>query len=502
MKQLLILLGLTAALATELCAQVSSGNYRVPYANGTQCTVLEDFVTNPAAQEVILAGANSTNVYRVVAVEAGTVRAIRDSNGAGGGATSNNYIWIQHSNGEWTGYFHLRQNSITANGANQANLNVGDTVTAGQFIGVEGNNGAASGQQLTLVCGVPTNVNAPINVSTGALLGERRDPMICNAPNTRFNKNDPNNSIYYANPCAPMRFSRGFYRIPYEDALSVRCSRDHLTHGPVPTRLDLVGDVAQRPNRVVAAAGGVIRAIVDDNTDSCATCTSANNYVWIEHANGEWSKYTHFATGSVSAAPPNGAGLSTNQTVSAGTFLGFEDQIGAASGIHLHFEVAVPTNNVTPYQVSGGFIDGYNLIPLFCDIPGGIWWDGDTYPANPCQAGGCAPIVNLTSQTKRTTTAYLASDTVDSNGANYLMDDYSSVTLRAGNKIVLRPGFQARRNSILHAAIQPCEQPPNANFSVLATSPLLDVREARKPPIAKAPETELPEPGCGCTEEP
>jgi len=494
-----LLMGMMAAIAAApLPAQVSSGNYRVPYATGTQCTVLEDFNTNPLADEVILAGINGTPPYLVVAAAPGTVRAIQDANSTSGAATFNNYIWIQHGNGEWTGYFHLRQSSITGGGVNQANLKVGDTVTAGQFLGLEGNVGQTSGQQLTFVCGVPTDANAPITPATGALIGQRRDPAICGAPNARFNKNDPNNSIYYANPCAAPGFSRGFYRIPYVDGTSVTMSRDHLTHGPVPTRLDMVGAVASRTNRIVAAADGIIMAIVDNNTTSCPTCTSANNYVWIAHANGEWTKYTHFATGSVSNAPPAGAGLTNGQPVTAGTFLGLEDQIGAASGIHLHFEVAVPTNSVTPFQASGGFINGYNLIPLFCDIPGNIWWDGDTYTAGPCIPGGCTPTVNLTGKTERSTDAFVASDTIDSNNATYILDDYASVTLRAGNRIVLRPGFVAKRNSRLHAGIQPCEQAPSASFATLATLPLLSAAAIPGGSSTAPGDGVTAAPGCGC----
>lgn len=507
MKRLFILLLLLANPMCELIAQVSSGNYRVPYLTGRQCTVIEDFDTNPNAAEVILGGANNTtNTYPIVAAADGTVRAIQDGNSAGSG--SNNFIWIQHSNGEWTGYFHLRQGSITGNGVNQGNLGVNDAVTAGQTLGLQSNVGAA-GQQLRFVCGVPDNVNSPIIPTTGELVGERRNPMICNAPNTRFTKNDPNNSIYYANPCRPLSFSRGFYRIPYEDGLSVGNSRDHLTHGPVQVRLDLVGDTTRQPNQVVAAAAGTIMAIQDTNTTTCTGpgCSAFNNYVWIAHANGEWTKYTHFQTGTVRTAPPNGAGLQVGQNVAAGTYLGDEDDVGSAGGIHLHFEVAVPTNNVTPFQVSGGFVNGYNLIPLFCDIPGGIWWDGDTYTANPCQAGGCDVNINLTSQTKRTTTAYLASDTIDSNGASYVMDDFSSVTLRAGNKIVLRPGFHAKRNSVLHAAIQPCEEPPNANFATISSASWLSLDN---PPMLvsfhaetsyNGPLAKMTEPECGCAEE-
>ena len=55
-------------------------------------------------------------------------------------------------------------------------------------------------------------------------------------------------------------------------------------------------------HRIVAAAAGHIRYIVDTNSnwqhpvltgaDDCS-----NNYVWIEHKNGEWSKYFHMLQG-------------------------------------------------------------------------------------------------------------------------------------------------------------------------------------------------------------
>ena len=42
------------------------------------------------------------------------------------------------------------------------------------------------------------------------------------------------------------------------------------------------------------------------------------------------------------------AGLSVGDSVSAGTFLGCEDDVGCASGTHLHFEVGVPEDPADP----------------------------------------------------------------------------------------------------------------------------------------------------------
>ncbi len=171
------------------------------------------------------------------------------------------------------------------------------------------------------------------------------------------------------------------YRLPYADGTSVYVSRDHLTHTPA-NRLDLVGQgAAGGPKKVVAAQTGIIRYIVDGNTEVCCGGSCANNYVWIEHLGGEWSKYSHLDTGSVTG----NAGLSVGDLVVAGTFLGYESNIGRACGVHLHFEVAVPNDPANPLQAgNGGFINGINRIPRFCGVPGGILVAGDTWKADHC----------------------------------------------------------------------------------------------------------------------
>ncbi len=159
--------------------------------------------------------------------------------------------------------------------------------------------------------------------------------------------------------------SDGIYRIPYANGTDIRVSRDHLTHSPVPNRLDMVGINGSEPYRIVAAQRGIIRYISDGNTVRCPDGGCPNNYVWIEHANGEWTKYSHLATGSVTGD----AGLAVGNFVSMGTFLGYESDVGIASGDHLHFEVGIPNDPANPLSsLSGGFMNGVNRTPRFCEL--------------------------------------------------------------------------------------------------------------------------------------
>lgn len=269
--------------------------------------------------------------------------------------------------------------------------------------------------------------------------------------------------------------SAGIYRIPYADSTTLTVSNDHHNHGSITpgqgnNRIDMVADAT--PTTVVAAASGVVMAIVDIHGDSnnlgdgldvngnsgqllgdgvtvhtdaaehscqdasedldadgvldpgedldgdgvldttiansvvITICQNYNNYIWIEHPNGEWSKYTHMQTGSITGAPGN---LSVGDTVLVGQALGVEADIGRASGRHLHHEVAVRTDPTddTPFSsgsfvpgaipgggnedpggtgvmgyYAGGFIQGTNLVPFVCDIPGNFYADSTTSPGN------------------------------------------------------------------------------------------------------------------------
>ena len=213
-------------------------------------------------------------------------------------------------------------------------------------------------------------------------------------------------------------FSTGIYRIPYPDGTNVTITRDHHTHTPV-DRIDMAVGTG---TPIVAAASGIIRAIVDvhgnfpgpgDGVDingnaqndalehSCQDgtpavqnsvvvgfCSDYNNYVWVEHPNGEWTKYTHFGTGTVTAL-----GWTVGAPIQVNQVLGLEGDVGRAGGPHLHFEVGLPNNpnDLTPFCVRGGFMlgggcgtFGVNLVPTVCDILNNTYVDSASYTANPC----------------------------------------------------------------------------------------------------------------------
>lgn len=277
----------------------------------------------------------------------------------------------------------------------------------------------------------------------------------------------------------PFPVSAALYRIPYADGTQVTVTRDHHNHAPAPNRIDMVASappatvVAAASGTVMAivdihgnsngngdgldvnrSAGVLLIDGVTAHSDafehSCqdatedldgdnvfdpgedldgdgvfedpilnstviGQCQNYNNYVWLRHANGEWTKYTHMATLSVTGPPGN---LSVGDTVVVGQVLGVEADIGSAGGRHLHHEVAVPTNSAddTPFNgpfitatipgggnaapgggapsgyYAGGFIQGTNRAPLVCDITGNLYADdntnpapgADTFTANPC----------------------------------------------------------------------------------------------------------------------
>ncbi|MGH9872117.1 MAG: peptidoglycan DD-metalloendopeptidase family protein [Pyrinomonadaceae bacterium] len=176
--------------------------------------------------------------------------------------------------------------------------------------------------------------------------------------------------------------SSGVYRIPFANDTTVKITNDFLTHKPL-GRIDMVG-TGGSTYRIVAAADGTIRYVVDNfnkqiDSGSGEPCT--NNYVWIEHANGEWTKYSHMQMDSSTKK----AKLKVGQFVKAGTYLGDEGTVGCASGNHLHFEVGVP-RATNPISTVGGFLadnDGSkrNRVPRICGISGGIFVDGESYEA-------------------------------------------------------------------------------------------------------------------------
>ena len=456
MKPLLLPIAALLTLTTlQLDAQSSSGNYRLPYVDWGDMFVIDDPTTHPLTNRIDFQGVNGgSTIYTVHAAADGIVRFFDDSNAPGFGNA--NYVWIEHPNGEWTGYFYLRPNSISGAASITNNM----PVVAGRMLGLEGQVGSPGGQRLRFMVIVPNNPDPVPAPATGLFAGTPLRPVFCNREGSTVVKNQ----TITAAPCEAFEFSYGTYRLPYSNNVTLQVNQDHLTHNPNKTRYDLVGVSGGIGTNfpIVAAAAGTVMYIEDDFNVTCTTngCSAFNNYVWIRHSNGEWTKYTHFLRNSVRVK----AGLSPGTNVVAGQYLGDEGAVGAATGIHLHFEVGVPDNTNSVAQAidipNGGFIRGKNRIPLFCSVPGNILYRTDVVVAGNCGGGGCVDDLIVPGKIIRTTDAYVAADTVDTGNNNISLDTYASLALLAGNKVTLRPGFKAVRGSYMRAAIQPCVNPP------------------------------------------
>ena len=175
--------------------------------------------------------------------------------------------------------------------------------------------------------------------------------------------------------------SAGVYRIPMESG-DVKIGNDVVDHSPI-GRIDMT---SPDTDRVVAAAAGTVRFIDDGNSamqDSSTAPQCNNNYIWIDHGTGEWTKYTHMLKGTIKGA----AGLKVGDKVAGGQFLGTEGALGCATGKHLHFEVGVP-RATDPVALVGGFLNDNagskrNRDPHICGE--GFFKSGVTYKARATQ---------------------------------------------------------------------------------------------------------------------
>jgi hypothetical protein len=183
---------------------------------------------------------------------------------------------------------------------------------------------------------------------------------------------------------APLPDSAGVYRLPYADGTHIKIFDDASTHRPI-GRIDMTGAAGKAPYRIVAAADGKVMAIQDsygEQQSGRAAADCRNNFIWIAHANGEWTNYSHLRQGSIT----EGAKLRVGDKVKAGTYLGDEGAVGCAMLEHLHFEVAAP-DATTPID-AGGFLtdnDGAKRErnARFCNVKGAVIKD-TTYIAESC----------------------------------------------------------------------------------------------------------------------
>ena len=186
-------------------------------------------------------------------------------------------------NGEWSGYFYLRAFSLETDSLEHQRLcdqragdrDRGHGRLTRQFRSVRGRRARQRGSIL-------------IFPGTGLLKGENRLPAICNISRQRAPRSA---KLRPAILLRPGVFPRRLSSSPITNGTTMSFNRDHLTHAPSKTRLDLggKGDPNAGDYAIAAAASGWIMAIVDTNTVTCTSnnsCSDFNNYVWIAHPGG------------------------------------------------------------------------------------------------------------------------------------------------------------------------------------------------------------------------
>ncbi len=259
-------------------------------------------------------------------------------------------------------------------------------------------------------------------------------------------------SKIFAQPA--FEFSRNIYRSPYANGTEYRVAQDDITHSPLGAfDLRATGTDDCNTHQIVAAAAGTVRYVEDDYNVSGPGLSASNNYVWISHANGEWTKYTHFKQNSVA--------VSVGQVVSAGTYLGLECSIGAVSPAgfrHLHFEVRAPVDPVNPnMDLTGGFMDSTEprLIPVICDIPNNYYTQGETYTAANCSCSGTSQSNVLKTVNNAQKDASLYTSTITASGV-VSFENGSIGFYRAGSSLTFSPGFIAKSGTYFHASLGGC----------------------------------------------
>lgn len=193
---------LLAGAAQAQTPPPSHGRYRLPFADGTEVKVFDDFLTHRPPGRVDLFAVGGQAPYRVVAAAGGRIVAIQDGyseqqSGRAAADCHNNYVWIAHPNGEWTNYSHVAHGTVHG----KAGLKVGDWVKAGQYIGDEGAVGCAMLHHVHFEVAVPA-AGQPIDA--GGFLTDNdgakreRDPRFCGVPGGFAVKD----ATYRAQPCS------------------------------------------------------------------------------------------------------------------------------------------------------------------------------------------------------------------------------------------------------------------------------------------------------------
>jgi hypothetical protein len=187
------------------------------------------------------------------------------------------------------------------------------------------------------------------------------------------------------------------------------------------------------------------------------------------------------------------AGLDEDDYVLAGTFLGYENSVGCASGDHLHFEVAVSLDGGNlEFDEAGGHIDddsAVNLIPVFCDISLNYFVSGEEYTAADC-GSGCIGSLFFTVFTKsfdQLEVSISSATITGSTAVNFL--NGSNGLWQAEDAVSLLPGFTAEDGCEFIARIEECNETPERLSDEFSIESMNEIPEFAALSIFPSPNT-------------
>ena len=155
------------------------------------------------------------------------------------------------------------------------------------------------------------------------------------------------------------------------------------------------------------------------------------------------------------------AGLQVGDQVCAGTFLGYECDVGQASGPHLHFEVRRP-NDPANVQIStaGGFMsDAAHVIPVINSLSSHYFvadTDITSSGSTACTSANVTIGLPYTIGNDGVRIYMATGQILNTANVPVVYGNGSNGMFHAGNSVTLSPGFQAAPGSYFHARTGTC----------------------------------------------
>lgn len=268
--------------------------------------------------------------------------------------------------------------------------------------------------------------------------------------------------------------SRGWHRLPYIDGTALQgpggsLFEGHNGHDIIGTPLKAWDDPS--PHKIVATAHGVVIE-VEDSYDECGLFTDStgeaalcNNFIWVDHLNGDFTVYLHIAFQS--------ARVDSGDAVVEGQWIADEGDVGStfssdteynrpkigcagdqnwadstfpSCGMHLHISFT------DEFLASSAVL----VHPRICGTTSHVFIQtSDTNTCVPCDAGACVSDTVISESYGAALRVIVTDNSVTTRGEVIIGN--SVVGFQAGTYITLYPGFSARAGSYFRAEIGTCE---------------------------------------------